>query len=71
MSIRLWDCTANRIEFLIKANTTPGIYRIAQQAQNQQFIESAQKIVAEIEVKGFPKICLCRRRFRLRNVTIR
>ena len=46
---------ANRIEFLIKASTTPGIYQIAQQAQNQQFIQSAQKIVAEIEVRGAPK----------------
>ena len=47
--------SANRAEFLIQGSTTPGIYRIAQQAQNQQFIASAQKIIAEIEVKGVPK----------------
>jgi len=43
---------ANRAEFLIKANATPGIYRIKQLAQSQQFLESAEKIIAEIEVKG-------------------
>jgi FtsP/CotA-like multicopper oxidase with cupredoxin domain len=47
--------SANRAEFLIKASATPGIYRIAQQAQSQQFIQSAQKIIAEIEVKGATK----------------
>ena len=47
--------SANRAEFLIQGSTTPGIYRIAQQAQNQQFIASAQKIIAEIEVKNPPK----------------
>ncbi|MEK6410080.1 MAG: multicopper oxidase domain-containing protein [Acidobacteriota bacterium] len=46
---------ANRAEFLIKASTTPNIYRIVQLAQNQQFIQSDQKIIAEIEVKGAPK----------------
>jgi suppressor of ftsI len=46
---------ANRAEFMIKASATPGIYRIVQLAQNQQFIQSAQKVVAEIEVKGAPK----------------
>jgi suppressor of ftsI len=46
---------ANRAEFLIRASTTPNIYRIVQLAQNQQFIESAQKVIAEIEVKGAPK----------------
>lgn len=44
--------SANRAEFLIQASTTPGVYQIAQQAQNQQFIQSAQKTIAEIEVKG-------------------
>lgn len=43
---------ANRAEFLIKASSTPGIYRIMQLLQKQQFIESAPKIIAEIEVKG-------------------
>ncbi|HLG14431.1 MAG TPA: multicopper oxidase family protein [Blastocatellia bacterium] len=46
---------ANRAEFLIKASATPNIYRIVQLAQNQQFIESARKVIAEIEVKGAPK----------------
>jgi suppressor of ftsI len=44
--------SANRSDFLVKASATPGIYRIRQLAQNQQFLESAEKIVAEIEVKG-------------------
>lgn len=44
--------SANRAEFLIQASTKPGVYQIAQQAQNQQFIQSAQKTIAEIEVKG-------------------
>ncbi len=44
--------SANRAEFLIQASATPGLYKIAQQAQNQQFIQSAQKTIAEIEVKG-------------------
>ena len=43
---------ANRAEFLIKAVNTPGIYRIIQLAQNEQFLSSAQKVIAEIEVKG-------------------
>jgi suppressor of ftsI len=46
---------ANRAEFLIKAVTQPGIYRILQLAQNQQFLFSAQKVIAEIEVTGPPK----------------
>lgn len=44
--------SANRAEFLIQASTTPGVYQIVQQAQNQQFIHSVQKTIAEIEVKG-------------------
>ncbi len=43
-----------RAEFLIKASTTPGIYRIRQLAQNQQFLESAAKTLAVIEVSGEP-----------------
>jgi suppressor of ftsI len=46
--------SANRAEFLIQASTTPGVYQIAQQAQNQQFIQSAQKTIAEIEVVKGP-----------------
>ncbi|HXU36735.1 MAG TPA: multicopper oxidase domain-containing protein [Blastocatellia bacterium] len=44
--------SANRAEFLIQASATPKVYQIVQQAQNQQFIQSAQKTIAEIEVKG-------------------
>jgi suppressor of ftsI len=43
---------ANRAEFLIKASMTPGVYPILQLAQEQQFALSAQKVIAEIEVKG-------------------
>ena len=43
---------ANRAEFLIKALSTPGIYRVVQLQQAQQFLFSAQKTIAEIEVIG-------------------
>lgn len=46
---------ANRAEFLIKANTKPGIYRIRQITQDDQFGASPGKIIAEIEVAGEPK----------------
>lgn len=46
---------ANRAEFLIKANTTPGTYRILQLAQTQQFLVSDAKVIAEIVVSGPPK----------------
>ncbi|HEV2817268.1 MAG TPA: multicopper oxidase domain-containing protein [Allosphingosinicella sp.] len=45
---------ANRTEFLIKGNPRPGIYKVIQLAQNQQFLESAEKTVCEIEIKGEP-----------------
>jgi suppressor of ftsI len=45
---------ANRAEFLIKGSTKPGIYRILQLAQSQQFLASPQKVIAEIEVVGTP-----------------
>lgn len=45
---------ANRAEFLIKGNARPGIYRIMQLAQSQQFLESPQKVICEIEVAGRP-----------------
>jgi FtsP/CotA-like multicopper oxidase with cupredoxin domain len=45
---------ANRAEFLIKADR-PGQYNIVQLAQNQQFLFSAQKIIATINVAGAPK----------------
>lgn len=44
-----------RAEFLIKAVDTPGIYKIVQLEQRQQFLQSDQKIIAEIEVTGTPK----------------
>ncbi len=47
---------ANRAEFLIKAIDKPGTYKIVQLAQNQQFLFSAQKTIAEIEVTGTSKI---------------
>ena len=46
---------ANRAEFLIKANSKPGIYRIVQLAQDKQFLMSEQKTIAEIVVQGAPK----------------
>jgi suppressor of ftsI len=44
-----------RAEFLIKAVSTPGIYRMVQLEQRQQFLQSDEKVIAEIEVKGAPK----------------
>jgi suppressor of ftsI len=46
---------ANRAEFMIKGSATPGIYRIVQLQQQQQFLFSAQKTIAEIEVTGTPR----------------
>lgn len=46
---------ANRAEFLIKAGK-PGTYRIRQLAQNQQFLFSAEKVLAEIIVKDAPPV---------------
>jgi FtsP/CotA-like multicopper oxidase with cupredoxin domain len=45
---------ANRAEFMIKGSATPGTYRIVQIQQNQQFLFSAQKTIAEIVVTGTP-----------------
>jgi suppressor of ftsI len=44
-----------RAEFLIQGISTPGIYRIMQLEQRQQFLQSDQKVIAEIEIKGAPK----------------
>lgn len=55
MSAQILLASANRSDFLVKASSTPGIYRIRQLAQNQQFLVSAEKIIAEIEVTGPPK----------------
>lgn len=41
----------NRAEFLIKAGS-PGTYRILQKPQEQQFLASAGKVIAEIVVEG-------------------
>ncbi|MBG6166488.1 FtsP/CotA-like multicopper oxidase with cupredoxin domain [Labrenzia sp. EL_195] len=46
---------ANRSEFLIKASTTAGIYQIRQLPQDRQFLDSAAKVIAEIEVAGVAK----------------
>lgn len=46
---------ANRAEFLIKASSTPGTYRIVQAAQSQQFLDSARKVIAEIVVGDLEK----------------
>lgn len=46
---------ANRAEFMIKASTTPGIYKIRQIGHDEQHLPSAEKIIAEIEVTGEPK----------------
>jgi FtsP/CotA-like multicopper oxidase with cupredoxin domain len=43
---------ANRAEFLIKGNARPGVYRVLQLAQDQQFLESARKTICEIEIVG-------------------
>src|SRR4029079_15454899 len=45
---------ANRAEFMIKGSAKPGIYRIVQLQQSQQFLLSAQKTIAEIEITGTP-----------------
>lgn len=45
---------ANRAEFLIKGSAKPGIYKIVQLQQSQQFLLSAQKTIAEIEISGAP-----------------
>jgi suppressor of ftsI len=47
--------SANRSDFLIKGSTAPGIYKIRQLAQSQQFLISEEKVIAEIEVTGDPK----------------
>lgn len=46
---------ANRAEFLIKGVAKPGVYRVLQLAQTQQFLQSAQKTICEIEVVGKPR----------------
>lgn len=45
---------ANRAEFLIKASTTPGQYKILQLEQSAQFLAAVQKTIAIIEVAGEP-----------------
>jgi len=46
---------ANRAEFLIKAVNKPGVYKILQLSQTQQFLFSDRKVIAEIEVTGETK----------------
>ncbi len=45
---------ANRAEFLLKGAAKPGVYRMLELAQSQQFLESPQKTICEIEVVGEP-----------------
>ena len=45
---------ANRAEFLIKGAAQPGIYQVLQLAQTQQFLDSPQKVICEIQVVGRP-----------------
>jgi FtsP/CotA-like multicopper oxidase with cupredoxin domain len=44
---------ANRAEFLLQAGD-PGIYKIVQLTQTAQFLESIDRVIAEIEVTGDP-----------------
>ena len=46
--------SANRGEFLLRANAKPGIYRIVQLAQSAQFEYSDRRVLAEIEIAGDP-----------------
>ncbi len=46
---------ANRAEFLIQGAAKPGIYRVLQLGQTQQFLESGQKTILEIEIIGKPR----------------
>ena len=45
---------SNRAEFLVKGVQAPGVYRLLQLAQTQQFLTSPQKTICEIEVIGRP-----------------
>lgn len=45
---------SNRAEFLIKAISTPGTYRIMELGQSQQFLVSDAKVIAVIEVTSDP-----------------
>jgi FtsP/CotA-like multicopper oxidase with cupredoxin domain len=44
--------SGGRAEFLIRAIDTPGVYAVKQIFQMQQFLESAEKVLFEIEIKG-------------------
>jgi FtsP/CotA-like multicopper oxidase with cupredoxin domain len=44
-----------RAEFLIRGISKPGVYRIVQLEQRQQFLQSDQKVIAEIEIRGDAK----------------
>jgi suppressor of ftsI len=45
---------ANRVEFMLKANTRTGVYKIVQLEQRAQFLFSSRRVLAEIEVLGEP-----------------
>jgi suppressor of ftsI len=44
--------SGGRAEFLLQATASPGVYAVKQIFQKQQFLESAEKVLFEIEVKG-------------------
>ncbi len=45
---------ANRAEFMIKAISTPGTYKIQQLQQSQQFLAAVPKTIAVIQIAGDP-----------------
>lgn len=45
---------ANRVEFMLKANSRPGVYNIVQLEQDQQFLLSSRRLLAQINVAGEP-----------------
>ena len=54
-SEKLLLASANRADFLIRGNAARGIYKIRQLRQDQQFLLSEEKVIAEIEVAGPPQ----------------
>ena len=54
-SAQLLLASANRADFLVRGSARPGIYKIRQLAQDQQFLLAEEKVIAEIEVTGEPK----------------
>jgi suppressor of ftsI len=46
--------SGGRAEFLLQAIDTPGVYAVKQIFQKQQFLESAEKTLFELEISGEP-----------------